>query len=153
MTTSPTSFLSEILSGEPIPLGTMAYFQERTRNRLYEFVIKEFLASGLSKADVARRINKRPEQITRWLGAPGNWTFDTVSDLLLAISAAELEPAKSGLAGRAPRNFIGPEWIGAASSQALSKPRFQATITSAALPPTEMATGTNTQPVQWSFKR
>jgi hypothetical protein len=41
---------------------------------------------GLTKAIVAKRLRKGPEQITRWLGAPGNWTLNTVSDLLLAMN-------------------------------------------------------------------
>ena len=72
-------------------MGKGRYLQEcwRTsgnaeRLRLYEAVIKEFLESGVTKAELARRIGRKPEQITRWLGAPGNWTLDTVSDLLLA---------------------------------------------------------------------
>src|ERR1700730_18132234 len=94
MTTShETVFLSEILSGEAIPKGKLEFFRERFRDHLYELVVNEFLkqeaASLLSKADVARRIHRKPEQITRWLGAPGNWEIETVSDLLLAISKAE----------------------------------------------------------------
>lgn len=88
------SFLSEILVGEKIPLGKLAYFRERLRNRLYDLVLTEFLEQektrNLTRADVARRIGRRPEQITRWFGAPGNWTIDTVSDLMLAMGA---EPA------------------------------------------------------------
>lgn len=83
------SFLSEILEGEKIPLGKLAYFRERLRNRLYDLVINEFLkqekTKNLTRADVARRIGRRREQVTRWFGAPGNWTIDTVSDLMLAM--------------------------------------------------------------------
>ena len=95
MTTSvTTSFLSEILDdNEIIPPGKLAYFRERFRDRLYELVVAEFLkkeaASTLTRAQLARRIGRKPEQITRWLGAPGNWTLETVSDLMLAISKAE----------------------------------------------------------------
>jgi hypothetical protein len=56
-------------------------------------VMKEFdvyKARGGNKAKLARRLDKRPEQITRWLSEPGNLTFDTLSDLLLGLSGAEL---------------------------------------------------------------
>lgn len=120
MTTSRTSFLSEILSGDPIPLGKLAYFQERFKNRLYDAVVSEFLRqereSGLTRAEIARRIGKKPEQLTRWLGAPGNWTLATVSDLLLAMGC-EPEISISRLDDQPPRNFIKPGWLGAHTAQ------------------------------------
>jgi hypothetical protein len=113
--TSRTSFLSEISRGEPIPIGKLSYFRERFRDRLYELVVSEFLkkerAGELTRADLARRIGRKPEQITRWLGAPGNWTIETVSDLLLAISKSELSFELAPLENRAPRNYDGPDWM------------------------------------------
>ena len=40
---------------------------------------------GFTRADLARRLGKRPEQVTRWLAGPGNLKIDTLSDLLLAM--------------------------------------------------------------------
>lgn len=115
MTTSQTRFLSEIVANEPIPPGKLAYFRERFRDRLYELVVSEFLkkeqAGEITRADLARRIGRKPEQITRWLGAPGNWTLETVSDLLLAISKAELMFTLSNLDRRKLHNYRGPEWL------------------------------------------
>lgn len=89
MTTSQTSFLSEILSGQPIPIGKLAYFRARLSNRIHELVLSEFmrLSEGgkITKAELAKRIGRKPEQVTRWLGASGNWTIETLSDLLLAM--------------------------------------------------------------------
>ncbi len=81
--------LSKPEGADVIPLGTLGYFRGRNRWRVYELVLTEFKKSGLSQADLARRIGKRPEVISRLLGAPGNWGLDTVSDLLFAISGAE----------------------------------------------------------------
>lgn len=89
MPTSQTSFLSEIISGEPIPANKLGYFRARLINKLHELIISEFdrlsKSGEISKADLARRIGKKPEQITRWLGAPGNWTIETVSDLAIGM--------------------------------------------------------------------
>ncbi|MCY4350906.1 MAG: hypothetical protein OXC25_13765 [Thiotrichales bacterium] len=110
-TSQKKSFLSEVLGGDKIPLGTLSYFRERFRDRLYDLVMEEFLTqraeSGLTRADVARRIGRRPEQITRWFGAPGNWTLETVSDLLLAIAKSEPNVTLLSLEGRAVRNYRG----------------------------------------------
>lgn len=115
MSTYQTHFLSEIRSGEPIPEGKLAYLRERTKNRIYNYILKRFLQKeseeGFTRADLARRIGRRPEVITRILGAPGNWTLDTVSDLLVGICAEELEPCSTPLLDRLPRNYVGPDWI------------------------------------------
>ena len=104
-TSAKPHFLSEILEGKPIPKGKLAFFQERFRDHLYELVVSEFLkreqAGVLTKAAVAHRLGKDPSQITRWLGAPGNWELDTVSDLLLAIAQAEPAISLTPLAEKA----------------------------------------------------
>jgi hypothetical protein len=122
-TSAKKSFLSEILDDDTIPIGKLAYFRERFRDRLYELVVSEFLRkekTGLTKAQVARRIGRKPEQITRWLGAPGNWTLETVSDLLLAISKAEPRISLASLENRPTRNFTRPEWM----AETLEDPRI-----------------------------
>ena len=92
MPTSQTpELLAEVLSGETIPIQTQAYFRRRLRLRIYELVTGKFYQlETMSQADLARRIGRRPEVINRLLGDPGNWTIDTISDLLLALSC-ELE--------------------------------------------------------------
>ncbi len=108
------SMLSEIESGLPIPKSKRAYFQARLQHRLYDFVVTKFQekakAEGLTKAELARRIGRRPESITRLLCSPGNWRLETVSDLLLGIAAEELDMASTSLLNRAPRNFNRPDW-------------------------------------------
>src|SRR4051794_28168545 len=90
MTTSAgASYLSRPNGNTAIDRSTLAYFQSRNRSRIYDAVVQEFLKSGISQATLARRMRRRPESVNRLLGAPGNWTLDTVSDLLFAISGAE----------------------------------------------------------------
>jgi transcriptional regulator with XRE-family HTH domain len=115
MTTSQvTSFLSEIVSGQVIPEGKLAYFQERFRNRLYDLVVGEFIRqqkdNGLTQSQLAERIGKDPSRVNKWFRSPGNWTVDTISDLLLGICASELEISLSPLVEK-PRNDLGPVWI------------------------------------------
>jgi hypothetical protein len=111
MTIYQTRFLSELEAGHDgpqIPLAKRAYFQERLRGRIFEFILGKFLQeqkTGLNQAKLARRIGKTPDVINRWLGAPSNLTIDTISDLLLGIAAEELNPASSSLLGRAAVNY------------------------------------------------
>jgi hypothetical protein len=119
-TSHQTAFLSELAaghSGPPVPLEKRAYFQTRLRNRLFDFVLKRFSEEqkkGLTKAILARRIGKTPDVVSRLLGAPGNWTLDTVSDLLIGIGAEELDPiASSSLLNRQSRNYRPNDYIGA----------------------------------------
>lgn len=94
---------------------TRTYFSERAKNAWFDYIISKFISAsnndGLTKAELARRIGKRPEQITRLLGAPGNWTLDTIQELLMGISGEEMKPDSCEVLGRSPRNFDGPDWI------------------------------------------
>jgi len=68
-----------------------SYFEQRFRNRIYEVVIKAVEQAAREnkwkRKDLAERIAKKPSQLTKWLAGPGNWTLDTISNLLFAIDA------------------------------------------------------------------
>lgn len=89
MPTSHIAFLSEILADGPIPEDKLAYFRRRLANNVYAIVVNEFLRQeerdGLTRAKLARRIRRRPEQITKWFSSSSNWTIETLSDLLLGM--------------------------------------------------------------------
>lgn len=115
MITSPNqSFLAEIKSDRPLSVGALAYLEGRLAYRLYDFVMRKFEEAeaerGLTQADLARRIRKRPEVVSRLLSTPGNWTIGTVSSLLAGISAEEFVPASTPILGMPPRNQQEPEW-------------------------------------------
>lgn len=111
MTTSQKTFSLFKPEGEHrIPRSTLAYFQARNRHRVYECVIDQFVKSGLSQAALARRLGKGTDQISRWLGAPGNWTLDTLSDFLFATVAGEPEYSISFPLDKRRRNINQPDW-------------------------------------------
>jgi hypothetical protein len=124
--------LYEVDAKLPIPLEKRAYFHARVLNSFYQFVLGKFLeeerAGRLTKAELARRIERKPEVISRLLGAPGNWGLETATDLLLGICGEELIPNSSPLVGRACRNY--QHW-GISVSDAL--PQANAPITSSGL--------------------
>jgi len=111
VTTSQKTFSLFKPEGEHrIPRSTLAYFQARNKHRVYECVIDQFIKSGLSQAALARRLGKGTDQISRWLGAPGNWTLDTLSDFLFATVAGEPEYSISFPLDKPKRNINQPDW-------------------------------------------
>ncbi len=76
-------------SQERVSSDDIIYYRQRQRNRVFSAVVGMFSrlaeTQGLTKKELAFRLGKEPAQISRWLSGPGNWTLDTVSDLLLAM--------------------------------------------------------------------
>jgi hypothetical protein len=103
-----TTVLTERNDRDALSSGTRAYFRARQKNRLYHLVMSKFRerqdAEGLTKAQLARRMGKKPEVVNRLLAAPGNWELDTLSDLLLAIAGEELNATSSNPADLPPQN-------------------------------------------------
>jgi hypothetical protein len=89
MATSLTPNVTEALKQSPMPRRALVFFRERLKSLIHERVFLEFRRlereNKITKRDLARRLDKDPATITRLLGAPGNWTLDTVSDLLLGM--------------------------------------------------------------------
>lgn len=85
--------------------SSLAYLSERARNTCYDYVLDRFFRSGMTKAELARRIGKTPDQINHMLASPGNWTIKTMAELLAAIADEEFIPKSRLLRGRAPQNM------------------------------------------------
>lgn len=111
MTTYLTTTPFKPTGAERIPKGTLGYFRAGNRHRLYSLFIKEFKVSGLTQADLARRLGKKPDVVCRLLAAPGNLQADTLSDLLFAISGAQPTYALSYPLEQPVRNDTRPEWL------------------------------------------
>jgi len=105
MSVSQKFSLSKPVEGQAILVPTLAYMRARHRRKLHSLVLAEFRKSGLSQAELCRRLRKEPAQISRMLGTPGNWSLDSVSDLLFAISASELTYQLAYPLEKAARNF------------------------------------------------
>ncbi|MFZ0694960.1 MAG: hypothetical protein WAN51_12585 [Alphaproteobacteria bacterium] len=117
MTTSlATSTLSKPVPGDQIPLGTLGYFRALNRSAAYELVVVEFQTSGITQAELARRLGKGTDVVCRTLGAPGNWGLDTVSDYLFAIFGAVPVYSRSYPLEAPARNDTQPEWLGPTSA-------------------------------------
>src|SRR5262245_32698491 len=88
MSTSRTSALSKPTGSDKISVGTLGYVRARNRQRAYDLVVRELKKSGITQAELARRLGKGQDAVSRLLSRPGNWELDTLSDLLSAISGS-----------------------------------------------------------------
>lgn len=84
MTTYQEQF-QKAVAGETIPPYWLGYFREEHREALNEQLIELLRAAGLSQVTLAKKIGRRPEQVTRWINSPSNLEADTISDLALAF--------------------------------------------------------------------
>ena len=88
MTISQTQ-LAQALSEPEVPKFWRGYFQEAFREETQQQLLEIFEhlkeTTGFSRSDLARKVGRRPEQVTRWLSAPTNLETDTVSDLALGM--------------------------------------------------------------------
>jgi DNA-binding phage protein len=100
---------SEIAGDEPLSDYARAYLNERARNNFYDYVLRRFQEAAekhqLTKAQLARRIGLGPDRITKVLGSPGNWTLDTITELLVGICREEIVPHSRPYLNRAAHNF------------------------------------------------
>lgn len=66
-------------------------FAQHQRNMIYDQVIGilERAASerGVTQAQIAQKLGCSKSYVSRLLSGPGNWTLDTVSNLLFAVDA------------------------------------------------------------------
>jgi len=103
--------LSKPNEGEVIPESTFSYLRTRNRLRAFDLVQAEFDRAGITQAALAVRMDKDPAQLNRLLGAPGNWTFDTFSDLLFAIAGGVPAYSVDFPLDKPIRNWTQPDWI------------------------------------------
>jgi hypothetical protein len=102
--------LSKPTKAEQIAPYDLALVRGRNKNRAHGMLLESFAKSGMCKADLAKMLNKRPEQISRWLGGPGNLTLDTLSELLFAIKGEFLEVSSVDELSRGKSNHCMFEW-------------------------------------------
>lgn len=111
MTTSPQTAVASALAtpnSERLPAGILAYLSARNRGAVFDYVhqkLREAEGHGMTRKELANRIRKSPTRLSHILGSPGNWTIDTVSELLIGIAGEELVPTSRKLLEQPRRNF------------------------------------------------
>jgi len=111
----PTSLKRQSLSkprnGDEISLYSLGFVRARNKNKIHSLLLEALHKSGLTKSDLAKRLNKRPEQITRWLSEPGNLTLDTLSDLVFALRGDFIKVSFEDALSKEKSNQRVPDWL------------------------------------------
>jgi transcriptional regulator with XRE-family HTH domain len=135
VTTSQTNApLGELNSDGPLSAGTRAYLGARARNSIFNFVhekLRDAKARGLTQAALAERIGKDPGRLSNTLSSPGNWTIDTIAELLFGISQSELVPTDRPLLGRREGNSRAIDLLDDKPDKIVSPPKREETRGSA----------------------
>lgn len=84
ITSEQTSLLSEIRR-TPIPDPVLFEMESRLKHRVHSMMLKAFNQSGLSRKELAARLDWDEARVSRCLGMPSNLTLKTISALLTAI--------------------------------------------------------------------
>lgn len=86
MTTYQTQ-IARALSEEKIPSFWIGYFREIFRSELHDQLLEIYssVKDDVTKKEIATKLGRRPEQITRWLSSPSNIETDTISDFALVF--------------------------------------------------------------------
>jgi transcriptional regulator with XRE-family HTH domain len=107
-TSQNDALLAELHGDGPLSPGTRAFLGARARNAFFNFIhgkLRDAREKGLTQAKLAERIGKDPGRLSNTLSSPGNWTIDTIAELLFGISGDELVPGSRKLLGRPPVNM------------------------------------------------
>lgn len=86
MSTSQSAAQLEPVGHDKISQGTLGYICARNRQRQYDLVIREFRTSKITQKQLADRLGRGEDVISRWLARPRNWEADTFAELMFAIS-------------------------------------------------------------------
>lgn len=102
---------SRPVRGERIPLRDLFYMRGRSKDLAHSTLLKAMNRSGITRAELARMLGKKPSQITRWLSGPGNLTLESMSDLIFAATGETVLVRLLDELDAAPSNRRAPDWL------------------------------------------
>ncbi|MBX9467051.1 MAG: hypothetical protein KL839_03985 [Rhizobium sp.] len=107
-TSHQTSLLAEPEGDARIPAATLGYVTEMAREEVFDMIATACVEAGVQRSQIARRLGKDPATVTRLLSAPGNYTIDTVAEMLFAINGNMFRPHRYAPMKEPRSNTRGP---------------------------------------------
>ena len=108
--------LCEPAGNEAIDYFTLTYMSGHGRHLAHEALVEAFIASGISKATLAKRLGWDKSRLSKILNVAQNITMETFSAVLFAIDGASPKFGKEYSLRKNPTNF-----------QTATNPRFNHT--------------------------
>lgn len=105
------SKLSEPVGDEPIDRFTLSYMAGLARDRIHQVILHAFEESGLTKAQLARRLGMDKSRLSRILNTSSNITAETMGEVLFAIDGSCPAVSRNWPLKEQPRNLREPEWF------------------------------------------
>jgi hypothetical protein len=131
------SALSEPQGDKPIDRFTLAYMAGLARDRIHEMVLSAFIESGLTKADLARRLDWDKSRVSKVINTSNNMTLETLGEVMFAIDGSCPAAARNWPLREHKVNLRGPEWFAdCMDGVRIRTSTFQARISASTAPTT-----------------
>lgn len=105
------SALSEPHGDEPIDRFTLSYMAGLARDRIHQLVLQAFLESGLTKAELARRLGMDKSRLSRILNTSSNITAETLGEVMFAIDGSCPSVDRTWPLRQQAQNMQEPVWL------------------------------------------
>lgn len=105
------SVLSEPHGNEPIDRFTLSYMSGLARDRIHQMILAAFANSGMSKADLAKRLGMDKSRVSRILNTSSNITAETLGAVMFAIDGSCPKVTQHWPLKENQQNFLEPVWL------------------------------------------
>jgi hypothetical protein len=105
------SALSEPRGDEVIDRFTLSYMAGLTRDRIHQVLLEAFERSGITKAELARRLDWDPSRVSKVLNTSSNITAETLGEVLFAIDGSCPRVTRDWPLRAARQNLREPTWF------------------------------------------
>lgn len=105
------STLSEPHGDEPVDRFTLAYMAGLARDRIHQMILQAFDESGLTRAQLARRLGMDKSRVSKILNTSSNITAETLGEVMFAIDGSCPKVERHWPLREKQHNLLEPVWL------------------------------------------